>query len=86
LVGWDLMVASPVGLDGTGGYLPPFDFGDALGERPEEMGDLLGTGECGRLSEAILVTADGRIQLGPGGDLVLMTGHPVIALPLSLRQ
>jgi hypothetical protein len=44
---------------------------------------VLGTGECGHLTEAVLVTADRRIQLRTGRDLVVMVGDPVAALPLS---
>ena len=47
---------------------------------------MLGTGERSCLTEAILVAADGLVQLRPAGDLVLMAGDPVIAVPIGLRQ
>ena len=78
--------AGSVGLDGAGGGLPAFGGGQAVGQRAEQIGDVLGRGVGGGPAEPVLIPSEDALHPGPAADLLLVAVDPLVADALGCRQ
>ena len=78
--------AGSVGLDSAGGCLPAFGGGQAVGERAEQIGDMLGCAVGGGPAQPVLIASQDTLRPGPSADLLLVAVDPLVTVALGCRQ